>query len=385
MFHLDIILVASVTAIACALPGVILILRKNALITDAISHSLLPGIVIMFLVIQSFEMALTPDTTQGVSELLNSPLLILGAALTGILLVVLVEWIQKSPLVNNDSAIALIFPALFSIGIILISQELRDVHLDLDMVLVGDLTFAPLDRFIVDGIDLGPRNLWVMSVLTLVNVLFIGIFYKEISLSTFDEGLAKAKGFKPKLLNYILMFLVSITAVGAFDSAGSILVIALFIVPGAGSYLLTNKVHGMMLISVAIAILSAASGYGVAYALNAATSGTMALMTGVIFLLIYLFAPNRGFLAVRAMRKRQKVEFATAVLMVHLTNHENDGSSEAEYRTDHLKTHISWTPYFADQIIKRSEQEGLIQCRDGIMHLTEEGRELGMRAKELRI
>ena len=382
MFHIEIIMVASIAAVACALPGVILILRKNALVTDAISHSLLPGIVVAFIILASIEMG--HDADAHASDLLNSPFLILGAALTGILMVILVEIIQKSPLVKNDGAIALVFPALFSVGIILITQKLRNVHLDLDMVMVGDLTFAPLDRLIVGGMDIGPRNFWVMSALTLVNLLFITVFYKEITLTTFDQGLARAKGFRPRLINYLIMLLVSLTAVGAFDSAGSILVIALFIVPGAGAYLLTNRVSGMFVFSALIAVLSAGLGYGLAYALNAATSGTIAMVMGAIFALIYLFAPKRGYLAVKALRRRQKLAFATEVLLVHLTNHEHTRGQEAEYRIDHLKTHISWTPAFAQQIVQTSQQKGLLECRGGYMFLTEQGRALGSKAKELR-
>ena len=380
MFHIEIIMVASMAAVACALPGVILILRKNALITDAVSHSLLPGIVAAFIILASME----HDGDGHASELLNSPFLIVGAAVTGLLMVVLVEIIRKSPLVKNDGAIALVFPALFSVGIILITQRLRNVHLDLDMVMVGDLTFAPLDRLIIGGVDIGPRNFWVMSALTVVNLLFITVFYKEITLSTFDEGLARAKGFRPRLMNYLIMLLVSLTAVGAFDSAGSILVIALFIVPGAGAYLLTNRVSGMLVISVIIAVVSSALGYGAAYALNAATSGTIAMVMGLIFTFIYLFAPKRGYIAVKALRRRQKLEFATEVLLVHLTNHEHREGEEAEYAIDHLKTHISWAPAFADQIIRRSQQRGLLECREHRMYLTNTGRELGLRAKELR-
>ena len=382
MFHIEIIMAASMAAVACALPGVILILRKNALITDAISHSLLPGIVITFIILAGMERG--HDGQSRASDLLNSPLLILGAAASGLLMVILVEIIQKSPLVKNDGAVALVFPALFSAGIILITQKLRNVHLDLDMVMVGDLTFAPLDRLVIRGMDIGPRSFWVMSALTLVNLLFITVFYKEITVSTFDEGLARAKGFRPRLINYLIMLLVSLTAVGAFDSAGSILVIALFIVPGAGAYLLTNRVSGMLMISVLIAVISAVLGYGAAYALNAATSGTIAMVMGIMFAFIYLFAPRRGYLAVKALRRRQKLEFATEVLLVHLTNHEHRRGQEAEYAVDHLKTHISWPPSFADQIVHTSQQKGLLKCRGGYMFLTERGRALGLKAKELR-
>ena len=140
--QIEIQLIAMVVAIACAIPGVFLVLRKMALISDAISHSILPGIVIGFFITQD----------------LNSPLLIALAAVTGVITVVLVEWIQKTGLVKEDTAIGLVFPALFSIGVILIAKNANDVHLDVDAVLLGELAFAPFDRLMMSGMDMGPKS-----------------------------------------------------------------------------------------------------------------------------------------------------------------------------------------------------------------------------------
>ena len=147
--QIEIQLIAAIVAIACAIPGVFLVLRKMALISDAISHSILPGIVIGFLF----------------TEDLNSPWLILLAAITGVITVILVEAIQKTGLVKEDTAIGLVFPALFSIGVILIAKNANDVHLDVDAVLLGELAFAPFDRLLISGIDIGPKSLWVMGVI----------------------------------------------------------------------------------------------------------------------------------------------------------------------------------------------------------------------------
>jgi manganese/zinc/iron transport system permease protein len=133
--QIEIQLIAIVVAVACAIPGVFLVLRKMALISDAISHSILPGIVIGFFITQD----------------LNSPLLILLAALTGLITVVLVEMIQKTGLVKEDTAIGLVFPSLFSIGVIMIAKNANDVHLDVDAVLLGELAFAPFDRLLISG------------------------------------------------------------------------------------------------------------------------------------------------------------------------------------------------------------------------------------------
>ncbi|MGK0452552.1 MAG: manganese/zinc/iron transport system permease protein, partial [Neolewinella sp.] len=144
--QIEIQLIASLVAIACALPGTFLVLRKMAMISDAISHSILPGIVLGFFITQD----------------LNSPLLIVLAALTGVVTVMLVEFIQRTKLVKEDTAIGLVFPALFSIGVIMIAKNANDVHLDIDAVLLGELAFAPFDRLVAGSTDLGPKSLWVI-------------------------------------------------------------------------------------------------------------------------------------------------------------------------------------------------------------------------------
>ena len=213
--QIEIQLIAMVVAIACAIPGVFLVLRKMALISDAISHSILPGIVIGFFITQD----------------LNSPLLIALAAVTGVITVVLVEWIQKTGLVKEDTAIGLVFPALFSIGVILIAKNANDVHLDVDAVLLGELAFAPFDRLMMSGMDMGPKSLWIMGVILLVTLLLLLLFYKELKVSTFDVGLSAAMGISPMVMHYGLMSVSSVTVVGAFDAVGAILVVALMITP----------------------------------------------------------------------------------------------------------------------------------------------------------
>ena len=208
--QLEIQLIAAIVAVACAIPGVFLVLRKMALISDAISHSILPGIVVGFLI--------THD--------LNSPWLILLATITGIITVVLVEAIQKTGLVKEDTAIGLVFPALFSIGVILIAKNANDVHLDVDAVLLGELAFAPFDRLLVGGVDIGPKSLWVMGSILLLTIGLLVAFFKELKVSTFDAGLSSALGFSPVIMHYGLMSISSITVVGAFDAVGAVLVVA---------------------------------------------------------------------------------------------------------------------------------------------------------------
>ena len=179
--QIEIILIAAVVARVCALIGSFLVLRRMALMSDAISHAILFGIVLMFFVVES--------TT--------SPLLILAATLTGLLTVALVEALNRTQLVKEDAAIGLVFPLLFSIGVILISRYAANVHLDVDAVLLGELAFAPFNRLIVAGLDIGPQALWLAIGVGLLNLAFVVIFYKELKLATFDAGLAAALGFSP--------------------------------------------------------------------------------------------------------------------------------------------------------------------------------------------
>src|SRR5688572_33445172 len=207
----DIQCISSVTAAACALPGVFLVLRRMALMSDAISHAILLGIVLAFFV----------------TENIASPLLVLAAAATGVLTVSLVEILNRTRLVKEDAAIGLVFPALFSLGVILISRYAGNVHLDVDAVLLGELAFAPFERVEAFGWDWGPKGLWVMGAILIANLVLVWLFFKELKLATFDPALAAALGLAPAAIHYGLMTSVSITAVGAFDAVGSILVVAL--------------------------------------------------------------------------------------------------------------------------------------------------------------
>ncbi|MFZ6030791.1 MAG: metal ABC transporter permease [Chloroflexota bacterium] len=357
--QIEIQLIAAITAAACALPGVILVLRRMSMLSDAISHTVLLGIVIGFFI----------------TEDLASPLLVFGAAAVGVLTVSLTSLLERTRLFKEDAAIGLVFPALFSIAVLLISRYAGNVHLDTDAVLVGELAFAPFDRFIVFGRDLGPRGLYVMLGILLANLLFITLFYKELKLTTFDAGLAASLGFAPVLLHYILMSLVSLTVVGAFDVVGSILVVALIVTPPAAAYLLTDHLGRMIGLSVLIGALSAIGGYWLASLLDASIAGSMATMAGIIFFLVFLFAPEHGLASAARRRVRQKWDFAQTMLAIHLFNHENTPEYLQESRFEHLHEHLRWDEAFSAQVVKRALDANLIQRRNGALALTTVGRE----------
>ena len=202
----EILLIAIFMSAACALPGNFLVLRRMSMLTDAISHTVLLGIVLAFLAVGS----------------LDSPLLIIGASLMGVLTVWLIELLYQSRLVASDSAIGLIFPLLFSIAVILVTRYAGNVHLDTDCILLGELAFAPFDRLIINGIDLGAKGLYTGGAVLVISVAVISLFYKEIKLATFDPVLAGVLGFSPAVIHYGLMSLVSLVAVTSFQSIGSI-------------------------------------------------------------------------------------------------------------------------------------------------------------------
>jgi manganese/zinc/iron transport system permease protein len=357
--QIEIQLIAMVVAVACALPGVFLVLRRMAMMSDAISHTVLLGIVLSFFILRT----------------LDSPLLIFGAAIMGVLTVSLVELVNNTRLVKQDAAIGIVFPALFSIAVILISRYASGVHLDSDAVLLGEIAFAPFDRANFLGLDV-PHALVTMGTILVVNIVFIAFFYKELKLSTFDAGLAASLGFSPALIHYGLMGLVSVTAVGAFDAVGSILVVALMIAPAAAAYLLTDKLGRMLWLSGLIAAVSAVSGYWMARALDANIAGSMATTTGLIFTLVFLFAPQRGIVAVASTRRRQRRDFAVAALVIHLLNHEDTQDEAIESELEHLQAHLRWDADMAGRIVRRSEEHGLIQIAGAQLKLTPDGREL---------
>lgn len=351
--ELAIILIACLTSVACAIPGVFLVLRKMALISDAISHSILPGIVIGFFI----------------TEDLASPWLILLAAFSGIITVVLVEAIQKTGLVKEDTAIGLVFPALFSIGVLLIAIYANDIHLDTDAVLVGRLEYAAFDKLMIDGVSYGAKSLWTISAVLLLTIILLFAFYKELKLSTFDIGLSSALGFSPVIMHYGLMSVASVTTVVSFDAVGAILVVALMIAPAAAAYLLTTDLRKMILLSVLFGILSAVGGYYFAAWLDASISGSITTVLGLIFLLVYLFAPSKGLVAVLFKQKRQRIEVSLLTFLLHLNNHD----SKEERRVAHLQEHINWGKVRAQTVLDLAEKNNMILIQNNVVSLTQKG------------
>ena len=266
---LTIQLIAILISVACSLLGVFLVLRSMSMLTDAISHTVLLGIVLSFFITHKFD----------------SPLLIIGATLTGLLTVYLVELITDTNLVKEDAAIGIVLSVLFSIAVILISKYTANIHLDIDAVLLGEIAFAPFHTTEIFGFKIASGIVNGLSILIL-NLLVITIFFKEIKISIFDRALALTLGLFPEIFHYLLMSLVSVTAVVSFDVVGATLMISFMIGPAATAYIISKSLKMMLVYSALIGAISSILGYHLAVFLDVSISGSIAVVIGVIFFII---------------------------------------------------------------------------------------------------
>lgn len=272
--------IGSLVAAACALVGCFLVLRRLAMLGDAISHSVLPGIVLAFML----------------SESRHVVPMVIGAGILGVSTAFITDLLTRYGKLQSDASIGVTFTWLFAIGVILVSKFTGEVDLDVDCVLYGNIIFAPLDTIAWGGTDIGPRSFWLLLVVTLANAVFIVLSYKQLKLCAFDPALAAALGLKVAAWHYLLMGFVSVTTVAAFESVGAILVVAMLVVPPNTAYLLTDRLAHMLVWSVVIGVASAIFGYWLAAAIDGSPAGAMATVAGIFYLLAAIFSPTHGAL-----------------------------------------------------------------------------------------
>tara|TARA_R110002072_G_scaffold121230_17_gene254737 strand:- start:854 stop:1729 length:876 start_codon:yes stop_codon:yes gene_type:complete len=274
-----IILTGSIIAISCGLLGSFLILRKMAMVGDAISHSVLPGIVIAFLI----------------SGSRDSIAMLIGAAALGVLTTLLIDLLHKKAGLQEDASIGVTFTWLFAMGVILISLFTNQVDLDQECVLFGEIAYVPLDLlYSSSGMSLGPRAMWISASLLLVILAFIIFGFKGLYLSSFNIDYAKSLGISTVFWHFAFMSLVSLTTVVSFESVGAILVVALLITPAAAAYLLTGKLKTMLFLASLFGVLSASGGYFLASLLNGSIAGAMATVAGIIFFIAFVISRFKG-------------------------------------------------------------------------------------------
>ena len=268
-----IMLMGFLVATACGLVGNYLILRRMALVGDAISHSVLPGIAVAFIV----------------SNSRGSAAMFLGALVAGIVTTIIIETIHRRTRVKQDAAIGIAFTSLFALGVILISLFADKVDLDQECVLYGEIAFVPLEEVVkLAGHELGPLPVVRMGVVAVVVVLLLIVFYKELLVTSFDAGLAFSLGINATVVHYGLMSMLSVVVVSAFESVGAILVIAMLILPGATASLLSQRLPVIHLLTVVHAALSAVLGTHLGLWLECSIAGAMVVVGTVWFLLAWI-------------------------------------------------------------------------------------------------
>ncbi len=357
------VIVGVMCAVSCALLGVFLVLRKMSMMGDAISHAVLPGLALAFLL-------------QGSRD---SSVMLQGAAVVGLLTAVCTQWIHSAARVDQNAAMGVVFTVLFAIGLILI-RLVDQIDLDPDCVLYGAIEVVALDMTEFLGLRVPSAALPLGAVLLLC-IAFVTLFFKELKITTFDPALATTLGIHAPLMHYALMVMVALTAVAAFESVGSILVIAMLIVPAATAQLLTDRLGAMLLVSSLAAAASAVLGHLAAVSTphwfgfehSTSTAGMIGVVSGVLFLLAMLLAPRHGLLSGALRRARLSLRIAREDLLGALYRIDESGGATGGVppRLAGVAGISRWTTGLARRALL---QRGLIELIDGRPRLTAAGR-----------
>ena len=299
-FDTWIVIAGVLCSVACALPGCFLVLRKMSMMGDAISHAVLPGLAVAFIITGSRA----------------SVAMFIGAAIVGVLTAVFTQWISRFGNVDRGAAMGIVFTTLFALGLVLIVRAANHVDLDPGCVLYGAIELTPLDLIRVGSMEI-PRTVLVVGSVLLVNITIIALLFKELRLSAFDPALADTLGFSSQFLHYLLMTMVAVTTVAAFEAVGSIIVIAMLIVPPAAALLLTRRLIPALFLSAVIAAIAASTGHVAALVTpgwlgfkTTTTSGMMATTAGILFILAWLFSPSVGLIT-RRFRRLESIDSDT--------------------------------------------------------------------------
>lgn len=257
------LIVAITVGVICAVVGSYLMVQRLALLGDAISHSVLPGLAIAYLI--------------GAN-------IFVGAFIAGIISTILINLITTRSNIKEDTAMGIVFSAFFALGITLITVVQKDNKIDLNHFLFGNI-------LAVDGSEV--RDTLIIAAIILTVVI---LFYKELLFYTFDKLGAQAVGLPVALLDLGLMILIGLTIVASLKAVGVVLVLSLLITPAATAYLLVNRLHQVMFLGVAIGVTSSIAGMYLSYYYNLPSGAAIVLVASGIFVLALLFSPSQGLL-----------------------------------------------------------------------------------------
>ena len=330
-----IVITGALAAMACAIPGSFLVLRRQSMMGDALTHTVLPGIVAAFLLSHYLKtsgwISTDPADPHKAFDATSYTFMFGGALLTGVLTAILTEWVSRRGGVENSAALGVVYTSMFAVGLLTIRLAADSVHIDPDCVLYGNL------ESVWGGSGQVPRAAWVSGGCLVFNIAMAGCFFKELRISTFDPALATTLGINATLIDYALMGVTAATAVAAFESVGNILVIAMLIVPAATAHLLTDRLWVMLLLAAIVAASSAAIGHVMALSLppvlmapfaeqpllsgvpidslDASTSGMMAAAAGGLFVAALFLAPRHGVLVRIGHRFRLSIRISAEDLL----------------------------------------------------------------------
>ncbi|MBS0201973.1 MAG: metal ABC transporter permease [Planctomycetes bacterium] len=382
----------ALAAMACALPGTWLLLRRQSLLGDALSHAVLPGIVIAYLGMSWMEdvgWLAAPVADAGLGRVAEGMSLVarrqivlfVGAALSGVIAALLSEFIQRWGRVERSAALGVVFTSMFALGLLLIRLFADRAHLDPGCVLYGNLETTGFDT--LAGTEI-PRAAIVNGVMVLINGLLITVFYKELKLNTFDPELGAAQGLRPNWVSLVLMSITAATVVAAFESVGAILVIAMLIVPGATARLCSDRLGTMLVLSLVIAAAGAVMGHVFALTLpemicsrigfpqvkDASTAGMMAVTSFGGFLLAALVSPRHGIIRSWMDRARLSLRIAREDLLGKLYRRDETAATGTLAQTYSNGNGVGWFAWFARNSLIRQQ---LIQTGSQGDILTESG------------
>ena len=355
-----IILVGALTNVACALVGCYLVLRRMSLMGDAIAHAVLPGIVVAF--IFSGSMNIVP--------------LFVGAAAVGLLTTFLTQTLHQFGRVPTDAAMGAVFTSLFALGVVLLKRYVTGVHFDVACVYEGSLTGVALDTVPLALWEV-PRQLFTVLPVVVLNLAAILLLWKEFKISAFDPGLATTMGYSATAMHYTLMALVAVTSVASFQAVGSILVVAMLIVPPATAQLLCDRLSRMVILACVFAVASAVGGYWLAHEWDVSPAGAMAVFAGGMYAVAVLFAPRYGIVSAVVRNLQTSLRILREDLLSMLYRDEELGGRPLSASTAVAAVGGGWLAQWALAMLKRRGR--MTVAADGL-HLTSDGRE---RAKRL--
>jgi manganese/zinc/iron transport system permease protein len=262
------LLTAVTIGLSCAILGCFLVLRKMVMVGDAISHSVLPGIVIAYLIGSNF----------------NSSLMLIGAAIFGVITTVLIDFFHKKLKLQEDASIGITFTWLFALGVIMISLFTEsNTDLDQECVLFGELSSSFLDKIILNGYFFGTRSFWLIFPVLISILVFVIFGYKGLQLISFNSEYASSKGINVGLWNLVFMSMVSITTVMSFESVGAVLVIGLLVIPPSTAYLVSKKLKKMIFLSCLFVILAIIIGFYLSIYFDVSMSSMIIVTSGCIY------------------------------------------------------------------------------------------------------